>query len=144
MTSTPQLRGLGRNTEVARSCTFRAIDFNRTCEITQHRLPDNTACFIADTMQTTMMRPAGFAARLPVRAPSQSCGRVRQRLSLRVRAEETTTEAPATSTPPLDNSQPKPQLDSYSVRLRTRLGCHRMFLLLLQLQSVPRTHGYAR
>ena len=68
-------------------------------------------------MQTSMMmRPAGLAARLPVRANTQH-SRVRPRhLSMVVRAEETTTEAPATSTPPLDNSQPKPQLDSYSVR----------------------------
>ena len=72
-------------------------------------------------MQTSMvMRPAGLAARLPVRAPAQH-SRVRPRhLSMVVRAEETTTEAPATSTPPLDNSQPKPQMDSYTVRLAAR------------------------
>jgi len=76
-------------------------------------------------MQTSMMmRPAGLAARLPVRAPAQH-SRVRPRhLSTVVRAEETTTEAPATSTPPLDNSQhnsqPKPQMDSYTVRLVVR------------------------
>ena len=69
-----------------------------------------------------MMRPAGLAARLPVRAPAQH-SRVRPRhLSMVVRAEDTTTEAPATSTPPLDNSQPKPQLDSYSVRLAARVA----------------------
>ena len=77
-----------------------------------------------DKMQTTvMMRPAGLAARLPVRAPSQSHNRVRQRFNMVVRAEETTTAAPATSTPPLDNSQPKPQLDSYSVRLSASFLC---------------------
>jgi hypothetical protein len=71
-------------------------------------------------MQTTMMmRPAGLALRLPVRAPSQSHGCVRQRFNMAVRAEKTTTAAPVSSTPPLDNSQPKPQLDSYSVRLYT-------------------------
>ncbi len=73
-------------------------------------------------MQTSMMmRPAGLAARLPVRAPAQH-SRVRPRhLSMVVRAEETTTEAPATSTPPLDNSQPKPQMDSYTVRLAAHM-----------------------